>query len=45
MPDSKTPIDLYTYDTAPFTLDDYEMAFFARDTAGFYRQTDRQKDR
>ncbi len=34
VPDSKTPIDLYTYDTAPFTLDDYDMPFFAREASG-----------
>jgi hypothetical protein len=35
VPDSKTPIDLYTYDTAPFTLDDYDMPFFSREASGF----------
>ena len=29
VPDSKTPLDLYTYDTHAFDLDDYEMKFMA----------------
>jgi len=36
VPDSKTPLDLYTYDTYAFHLDDYDMKFMKPHEESFW---------
>ena len=36
VPDSKTPLDLYTYDTYAFHLDDYDVEFMKPHEESFW---------